>query len=305
MSTIKADNNLIIENRNYIIEISSNSGFCFGVVNAINEAEKRLKNGDELFCVGSIVHNKQEVTRLTKKGLKIIDHSKIKSISNKKILFRAHGEPPESYKLVKESGHELIDATCPVVLKLQQRVKEAYILGLKNGSQVVIFGKKNHAEVIGLLGQTDYNAIVIESINDVSKIDLTKPIDLFSQTTKPLNLYNEIAEYIKKNTTSTVNINDTVCRQVSNRQEQLFDFSKRFETIFFVGDPESSNSKLLYSVCKKANDSSYFVTNTDDIDNSMFIDKTKIGICGATSSPAWLMKEIAHYVENQFNSKNS
>lgn len=303
MSKKKLNNNLIINRPNFTIEISANSGFCFGVVNAINEAEKRLKDDEELFCVGSIVHNKQEVTRLTNKGLKIIDLPKLKTISKKKILFRAHGEPPESYKLVKESGHELIDATCPVVLRLQQRVKRAYVSGLKTGAQVVLFGKKNHAEVIGLLGQTEYNAIVIEDINEVSKIDLSKPIDLFSQTTKPLDLYNEIAEYIKKNTTSTVNVNDTVCRQVSNRQEQLTDFSKRFETIFFVGDPESSNSKLLYSVCKQANNNSFFVTKTDDIDNSMFINRSKIGICGATSSPAWLMEEIAYYIENRFNSK--
>jgi len=292
-------NNLIIKKSDFIIEISENSGFCFGVVNAINQAEKRLINNEELFCVGSIVHNKQEVTRLAQKGLKIIDHSELKKVKNKKILFRAHGEPPESYKLVKESGHELIDATCPVVLKLQQKVKETYLKGLKDNHQIVIFGKKNHAEVIGLLGQTDYKAIVIESINDINKIDLSKPIDLFSQTTKPLNLYNDIAEYLKKNAKSTVNINDTVCRQVSNRQEQLRDFSKRFDVVFFVGDPESSNSKLLYSVCKKANNNSFFVTQTKDIEKSTFINTKKIGVCGATSSPAWLMEEIAYYIYNK------
>jgi 4-hydroxy-3-methylbut-2-enyl diphosphate reductase len=296
--------NLIIKKPDFVIEISENSGFCFGVVNAINEAEKRLKDNEELFCVGSIVHNKQEVMRLEQKGLRIIDHSKLKETKNKKILFRAHGEPPESYKLVKESEHELIDATCPVVLRLQQRVKEAYLSGLKDGNQIVIFGKKNHAEVIGLLGQTEYNAIVVESINDIHKIDLTKPIDLFSQTTKPLNLYNDIAEYIKKNAKNRVNINDTVCRQVSNRQEQLTDFSKRFDVVFFIGDPESSNSKLLYSMCKKANKNSFFVTKTDDIENSMFLDKNKIGVCGATSSPAWLMEEIAYHIDNIKDNNN-
>ena len=303
MSTVK-NSNLIISEPAYTIEISKNSGFCFGVVNAINQAEKRLENNEELYCVGSIVHNKQEVTRLTNKGLKFIDQSNIKVISKKKILFRAHGEPPESYKMVREAGHELIDATCPVVLKLQQRVKTAYTDGLESGAQVVIFGKRNHAEVIGLLGQTEYNAIVIESINDMSKIDLSKPIDLFSQTTKPLNLYNEVANYIKTNTKSTVNINDTVCRQVSNRQEQLTDFSKRFETVFFVGDPESSNSKLLYSMCKLANDNSFFITKTADIDNSTFINNSQIGICGATSTPTWLMEKIAYYIRDEFEVEN-
>lgn len=297
----KKDNNLIIKEPKFTIEISANSGFCFGVVNAINQAEKRLKANEELYCVGSIVHNRQEVNRLANKGLKIIDQSQLKAISKKKILFRAHGEPPESYKMVRDSGHELIDATCPVVLRLQQRVKMAYTNGLESGSQVVIFGKENHAEVVGLLGQTEYNAIVIESIDDIAKIDLSKPIDLFSQTTKPLNLYNEIADYIKANSKSTVNINDTVCRQVSNRQEQLTDFSKRFETVFFVGDPESSNSKLLYSMCKLANDNSFFITKTEDIDNSTFINNTQIGICGATSTPAWLMEEIAYFIKDKFD----
>jgi 4-hydroxy-3-methylbut-2-enyl diphosphate reductase len=292
-------NNLIISNTEFTIEISEHSGFCFGVVNAIEEAEKLLESGEDLYCVGSIVHNKQEVNRLHKKGLKIINHEQLKKLKNKKILFRAHGEPPESYKLAKTNGHRLTDATCPVVLNLQQKVKKAYNELLQINGQVVIFGKKNHAEVIGLLGQTDFNAIVIEDINDIHKVDLNRPIELFSQTTKPLDLFYEIVDYFKKNAKSKFNFNDTVCRQVSNRQNQLYDFSKRFETVYFVGDPQSSNSKLLYSICKKANPQSYFITNPDDIDKSTFIDKKTIGICGATSTPAWLMQDIAKFIETE------
>ncbi len=297
--TQKSNNNLIIDHQKFTIEISKHSGFCFGVVNAIEKAEELLKGNRELYVVGSIVHNKQEVARLSQKGMEVINIPQLKSLKNKKILFRAHGEPPESYEIARKSGHELIDATCPVVLQLQKRVKEAFEEAKNNNGQIVIFGKKNHAEVIGLLGQTEYKAIVIGSIDDIHKLDFTKPIVLFSQTTKPLNQFYQIADSIKKKAKNKVVINDTVCRQVSNRQEQLSDFSKRFEVVFFVGDPQSSNSKLLYSVCKQANPDSYFITNSVDIDERMFADKTKIGICGATSTPEWLMQKIAQHIEHE------
>lgn len=297
MLTAKSNSDLIISNSKFTIEINHHSGFCFGVVNAIDKAEELLNDNSKLYVVGSIVHNKQEVTRLSQKGMEVINTSQIKSLKNKKILFRAHGEPPESYKLAKKSENELIDATCPVVLKLQQRIKEAYISSFNNDGQVVIYGKKNHAEVIGLLGQTEYNAILIESMDDVSKIDFTRPVELFSQTTKPLDKYNEIASYIREVAQNSVIVNDTVCRQVSNRQQQLSDFSKKFDVVYFVGDPESSNSKLLFSVCKQANQESFFITKSDDIDDLQMLNKSKIGICGATSTPLWLMKDVAVFIE--------
>ncbi len=299
----KSNKDLIINHPKFTIEISKHSGFCFGVVNAIDKVEELLKDNQGLYVVGSIVHNKQEVARLSQKGMEVINIAQLKLLKNKKILFRAHGEPPESYKIAHKSGHELIDATCPVVLQLQKRVKEAFEKAKNNNGQVVIFGKKNHAEVIGLLGQTEYKAIVIGDINDIHKLDLTRPIELFSQTTKPLEMFYQIADEIKKRSKSKVVINDTVCRKVSNRQEQLSDFSKKFDVVFFVGDPQSSNSKLLYSVCKKANTDSYFITNSVDIDKPMFIDKTKIGICGATSTPEWLMQKIAEHIEQEMIKK--
>lgn len=296
MLTKKSNNDLLISTSKFTIEINSHSGFCFGVVNAISKAEQNLKPGEKLYSVGSIVHNNQEVERLTKKGLETIEINQVSRLKNKKILFRAHGEPPESYDQIKNSNNELIDATCPVVLKIQQRIKIAYNKSLKTGCQIVIYGKENHAEVIGLMGQTEYNAILITNKTDIAKIDLSKPIELFSQTTMPLDEFNEIAELLRKKSSNGVKINDTVCRQVSDRQKHLTDFSMRFELVFFVGDPKSSNSKVLFQACKKVNEQSYFVTSPEDIDSTWFKSKTKIGICGATSTPEWLMKQVAESI---------
>jgi len=296
--TPKSNNDLIISNPKFTIEINSQSGFCFGVTNAILKVEQNLNLHEKLYSVGSIVHNSEEVMRLAQKGLEIIDISELKQLENKNILFRAHGEPPESYALINASNNKLIDATCPVVLKIQQRIKNAYNESLKTGGQIVIFGKENHAEVIGLMGQTENNAILISTEDDVEKIDFSLPIELFSQTTHALNKFNEIAVLIKNKAKNTFKINDTICRQVSNREKYLKEFSKRFDIIFFVGDPKSSNSKVLFQVCKNENNESYFITSQADIENSTLINKTQIGICGATSTPLWLMKNVASFIEN-------
>lgn len=297
--TPKHNSGLIIKHSTFTIEISAHSGFCFGVVNAISKAEANLKADEKLYCIGPIVHNNQEVARLTKKGLQIIDANEVKSLKNKTILFRAHGEPPESYKLIQQTDNKLIDATCPVVLKIQQRIKKAYHISLQSGGQIAIYGKQKHAEVIGLMGQTENNAILIESMSDVSKLDFSKPIELFSQTTMSLEDFNAIAKEIEKKATSGVKTNDTICRQVSNRQIQLKEFSSRFDIVFFVGDPKSSNSKVLYQVCKAENNESYFITSTSDLDMVVLQNKNRIGICGATSTPEWLMKEIALTIETE------
>jgi 4-hydroxy-3-methylbut-2-enyl diphosphate reductase len=299
--TKKSNSDLLISTSKFTIEINSHSGFCFGVVNAISKAEQNLKLGEKLYCVGSIVHNNQEVERLTKKGLETIEIKEVSLLKNKKILFRAHGEPAESYELLKNSNNELIDATCPVVLKIQQRIKIAFNKSLETGCQIVIYGKENHAEVIGLMGQTKYNALLITNKADISKIDMSKPIELFSQTTMPLDEFTEIADIIRKKSSNRVKINDTVCRQVSDRQKHLTDFSMRFEIIFFVGDPKSSNSKVLFQACKKVNEQSFSITSPADIDSTWLKGKTKIGICGATSTPEWLMKQVAESLANYLN----
>jgi len=301
--TPKHNSDLIIQRPKFTIEINSQSGFCFGVANAISKVEQNLKSQKKLYSVGSIVHNSQEVKRLTEKGLEIIDISELKKLKNKNILFRAHGEPPESYALLNESNNRLIDATCPVVLKIQQRIKIAYQNALKTGGQIVIFGKENHAEVIGLMGQTEYNAILISSENDFPKIDFSLPIELFSQTTQPLDKFNEIGNLLKAKSTNAFKFNDTICRQVSNREKYLKEFSKRFDIVFFVGDPKSSNSMVLFQVCKNENIESYFITSPNDIDSNLLSNKTQIGICGATSTPLWLMKDVALFIEEKLLSK--
>lgn len=294
--SIQKLNNFRIEHPDLLIEISKHSGFCFGVVNAINKAEENLKNNNKVYSVGPIVHNAQEVERLNKKGLEIINLKDTNELDNCSILFRAHGEPPESYNKLNKSNNKLIDATCPVVLKIQQRIKTAWIDQKLNNGQIVIFGKKNHAEVIGLLGQTNFEAILIESENDLNKIDYNRPIELFSQTTKAINDYKNIAELIEIKAQNNFKYNDTICRQVANRQPELQKFAKNFELVLFVGDPKSSNSKVLFETCKKANHNTLFITNPSDIDNEISKFKS-FGICGATSTPQWLMEDIAYKIE--------
>ena len=269
------------------IEIDDNSGFCFGVVFAISMAEDILEAEGKLYCLGDIVHNDEEVSRLKAKGLQIIDHEQLKNIKNEKVLIRAHGEPPETYKLALENNIELVDASCPVVLKLQNRVREAY----NDNEQILIYGKHGHAEVKGLVGQTNGDAIVIETFDELEKYELPKKLQLFSQTTKRTkNLYKLKSTLEEKGI--EVDFNDTLCRQVSNRDVQLPTFVKKFDKVIFVAGLKSSNGKVLFDVCKENNPNTYFVSNKNELKKEWFNENENIGICGATSTPQWQMEEI-------------
>lgn len=279
------------------ITIDPNSGYCFGVTYAIDHAERELGKDGKLFCIGDIVHNNKEVERLNKLGLSTLDHNEFSVLKNTKVLIRAHGEPPTTYDLAKKNNVELIDASCPVVLNLQKKIKKAYEKGREEGVQIVIYGKIGHAEVNGLVGQTEGNAIVCESIEDISKVDKSKPIIVFSQTTKTINGFKELVRTLKEQGYNVLKDNDTICRKVSNRVPLLTSFSKEHEVIIFVGGKKSSNGKWLYSVCKENNDRSYFVSEVSEIDLAWFEGIEQVGICGATSTPQWLMEEVAKYIE--------
>lgn len=290
------------------IEIDSNSGFCFGVVNAIQLAEKELERNDTLYCLGDIVHNSVEVERLKKKGLITIDHEKFKTLTNCKVLLRAHGEPPETYQIALKNNIQLIDASCPVVLKLQNNIKLGFDDILNKGGQVIIYGKEGHAEVNGLVGQTNGKAIVIGGMEDLDKIDFSKPINLFSQTTKSIEGFYEIKEEIRKRMIETQKsediefiYNDTICRQVSHRQPQLREFVKNHEVVIFVSGKKSSNGRMLYQVCKNENPNTHFVSDWDEINTEWFKNIQSVGICGATSTPRWLMEKIAKNIEKLSN----
>jgi 4-hydroxy-3-methylbut-2-enyl diphosphate reductase len=277
------------------IEIDKKSGFCFGVVNAISKAEEELAKGDTLYCLGDIVHNGQEVERLTRLGLITIDHEQFEKLHNVKVLLRAHGEPPATYQIAKENNLTLIDASCPVVLKLQSRIKKAYLNAPSSENQIVIYGKKGHAEVNGLVGQTDEKAIVIESEADLSKLDFSKKIYLFSQTTKSLDGFNHLVTTLSKKIINKddFEFSDTICRQVANRIPNITTFAKKNDIVIFVSGEKSSNGKVLYEHSKKINPNTYFVTEADEV-TTLELDLTKkIGICGATSTPRWLMEAIA------------
>lgn len=286
------------------IEIDENSGFCFGVVKAIEIAEKELEKDNTLYCLGDIVHNDAEVKRLENKGLITISNAEFKELKNTKVLLRAHGEPPETYKIAEENNIELIDASCPIVLNLQKKIDKAYIDFSSVEGQIVIFGKEGHAEVIGLLGHTDNRGIVISEENDLDKIDFSKPINIFSQTTKSRSSYHIIIEKIKErmikergNDEINFIINDSTCRAVSNRDVFLKEFAQKHDVIIFVSGRKSSNGKVLYEVCKKQNERSYFVSETDELKKEWFNYNSSVGICGATSTPTWLMKKVKIAIE--------
>lgn len=269
------------------VEIDDNSGFCFGVVFAISMAEEILNQEGHLYCLGDIVHNDEEVARLKGKGLQIINHQDLEKIRNEKVLIRAHGEAPETYKLALEHNIELIDASCPVVLKLQNRVREAY----NSNEQIVIYGKHGHAEVKGLAGQTHGEAIVVESFDELEKHKLPGKVHLFSQTTKSTkNLYK--LKKILEEKGIEVDFNDTLCRQVSNRDVQLREFAKRFDKVVFVAGKKSSNGKVLYEVCRENNPNTHFVSSKDELKPEWFEANDRVGICGATSTPQWQMEEV-------------
>ncbi|MFY0592999.1 4-hydroxy-3-methylbut-2-enyl diphosphate reductase [Roseivirga sp.] len=290
------------------VKIDENSGYCFGVEFAIQMAEDEMVDS-QLYCLGDIVHNSMEVKRLNKKGLQIIDREELKNLKDAKVLIRAHGEPPETYQMALENNIELIDASCPVVLKLQNRVKLAHDKMNRVDGQIVIYGKPGHAEVIGLTGQTNNKAIVVMEDEDLDMIDFSKPVTLFSQTTKSTKGFYRIRDMMEaraKATNSSIEeldftANDSICRQVSNREPQLQVFSQSVDVIIFVSGKKSSNGKALYGVCKQQNDRSYFVENKDEVNLDWFSADDKVGICGATSTPMWLMKEVAEHIENSFS----
>lgn len=287
-----------------IAEIDKKSGFCFGVIRAIDAAEAELKSENQLYCLGDIVHNEMEVNRLQDKGLKVISHEELKKLNNTKVLLRAHGEPPETYKLASENNISLIDASCPIVLKLQQKVKSAYEEMKKINGQLIIYGKHGHAEVIGLSGQTKNTAIVIEKSDEIDKIDFSKAIRLFAQTTKSIEEYAKLKELISERIKMADNGNsdfvayDSICRQVSNRYEELKKFSMKYDVIIFVSGKNSSNGKFLFEICKSVNNKTYFVSDSSELERAWFDNIEYAGICGATSTPMWLMEEIANIIRS-------
>lgn len=283
------------------VEIDEGSGFCFGVVTAIDKAEEELTKGETLYCLGDIVHNSKEVERLKEMGLITINHDEFKQLRNAKVLLRAHGEPPETYMIARENNIEIIDATCPVVLRLQKRIKQGFLEDNQKEKQIVIYGKNGHAEVLGLVGQTDGQAIVIEKAEEVKKLDFNKSIRLFSQTTKSLDEFQEIVEYIKQHISpkATFEYYDTICRQVANRMPKLREFAASHDLIFFVSGKKSSNGKMLFEECLKVNPNSHLIDSQEEIDASLLQDVTSIGVCGATSTPKWLMEKISRYIQTQ------
>ena len=269
------------------VTIDTKSGFCFGVEYAIEIAEEILEQDGELYCLGDIVHNDMEVKRLEDMGLKIIDHDELKKMKDVKVLIRAHGEPPSTYDLAIKNNITLMDASCPVVLKLQNRIKKSH----DKKEKIYIYGKHGHPEVKGLMGQTGKDAIVFQDIKELDLDDLPASLTLYTQTTKSKEKFYEIVSKLTK-TGVEVNVNDTLCRQVSNRDNQLQDFSNNFDKIVFVSGTKSSNGKALFNVCKQNNSNSYFVSSSDEIDRSWFSKDEKVGVCGATSTPMWLMEEV-------------
>jgi 4-hydroxy-3-methylbut-2-enyl diphosphate reductase len=286
-----------------IVEIDKKSGFCFGVINAIRAAENELSNSAYLYCLGDIVHNGMEVERLEKMGLKSISKEEYFTLKDCKVLIRAHGEPPETYDYAKQNNIELIDATCPVVLTLQEKVKKSYDSTVNLQGQIVIYGKKGHAEIEGLNGQTNQSAIIIESLAEIDKIDTTKPVSLYSQTTKRIEDFYQVAGLLKSKMQPgvQVEIKDTICRQVSNRVPNLKVFSKNYDVILFVAGRKSSNGQYLFSICKEENPNSFIISRTSEIQHEWFSGVNSVGICGATSTPNWLMEEVADWVNTNFN----
>ena len=281
------------------VTIDSGSGFCFGVVKAIQSAERELKQTDELYSLGDLVHNSLEMERLKTLGLHTIEHADLAHLRNRTVLLRAHGEPPSTYELAQKNQIKIIDATCPVVLQLQKRIHRCYQETKENGTQLVIYGKKGHAEVNGLVGQTEGTAIVIEKLEDIEKLDFQRDIVLFSQTTKPLDGFGEVVEAIRARISPDVTFQyfDTICRQVANRLPNIRDFALRHDWIYFVAGKKSSNGQMLFDQCLQANPRSVFITSAADITDPLPEDIRSVGVCGATSTPKWLMEEVAERVK--------
>lgn len=284
------------------IEIDNGSGFCFGVTTAIKKAEEELAKGGKLYCLGDIVHNGMEVERLHEAGLITIDHEEMKELHGVKVLLRAHGEPPETYALAERNEIEIIDATCPVVLQLQKRIKKQYVSNPE--AQIVIFGKNGHAEVLGLVGQTQSYAIVVEKFEDVERLresgqlDFSKDIYLYSQTTKSLDEFHRIIEYCQEHIVegATFKSFDTICRQVANRMPNIANFASKHDVILFVSGRKSSNGKVLFKECESVNPNSYQIESAEEIDMQWLQNAETVGICGATSTPKWLMEECREFI---------
>lgn len=278
------------------ITVDEQSGFCPGVVSAIQKAEEHLSHADNLYCLGDIVHNSEEVNRLEAQGLKAIDHTEMSMLHDAKVLLRAHGEPPSTYALAEKNNIEIIDATCPVVLHLQKRIRKVH--DEEPESQIVIFGKKGHAEVNGLVGQTQGTAIVVEGVQDLDNIDYSRPVRLFSQTTMPIDAFSHLVETMSSRMAdpSQFEYKDTICRQVANRIPHLREFASQHDVVLFVSGKKSSNGKALFGVCKEVNPRSYFISHTDDVTADMLEGANTIGVCGATSTPRWQMEEISKYI---------
>lgn len=284
------------------IEVDEGSGFCFGVTAAINKAESELAaSAEPLYCLGDIVHNSDEVERLRAKGLITITHAELQQLHNVKVLLRAHGEPPSTYEIARRNNIEIIDATCPVVLQLQRRIKDTY--RTTTPPQIVIYGKAGHAEVNGLVGQTDGNAIVVEDSDGLSGIDFSRPISLYSQTTKSLEGYRHMSEEImsRSHDTSQVQCHDTICRQVANRVQRLQKFAASHSVVLFVSGKKSSNGRVLYSQCRQANARTHLIANASEIAPQWFIHAKSVGVCGATSTPRWLMEQVKETVQRIIN----
>jgi 4-hydroxy-3-methylbut-2-enyl diphosphate reductase len=284
-----------------IIEIDINSGFCFGVVYAIEKAEMYLNSHQKLYCLGDIVHNDEEIKRLESLGLQIINYDKFKNINTEKVLFRAHGEHPNNYKIAFENNIDVIDASCPIVLRLQMNIRKKYLEIKDKNGQIVIFGKKGHAEVIALSGHACNQAIIVSNIDDLNLIDFNRPIAIFSQTTKSNFEYKKIVDEIKKRIKiDDFYFQDSVCKQVSNRDSDLRIFAKRHELVIFVSGKKSSNGKFLYDICSNENKNSFFISDETELKKEWFFNVNKVGITGATSTPMWLMEKIKSFIEKQF-----
>lgn len=284
-----------------LIEVDTHSGFCFGVQKAIDKAEELLIQGENLYCLGDIVHNGIEVDRLTQKGMNTTSTDQIKNIKNETVLIRSHGEPPASYSSLKKNNNQIIDATCPVVLKLQQRIKNSFLEIKKKNGQLLIFGKHGHPETIGLNGQTNNQAIIVSNLNDLNQLDFNRPIELFSQTTMPLDTFQDVKNELELKAKNSLVIHDTICRQVANRVPHMKEFSQKHDVIIFVSGKKSSNGKLLFEVCKKQNTNSYFISSANELEIIWFSNIQSIGICGATSTPKWLLAKIELHVKTILN----
>jgi 4-hydroxy-3-methylbut-2-enyl diphosphate reductase len=289
-----------------VIEIDKKSGFCFGVQNAVETAEKALSKGEKVYSLGQIVHNDQEVQRLASLGLVTIDYNEFRKLRNCKVLIRAHGEPPETYKTARDNNITIIEATCPIVKRLQSHIKETWQKSRENNGQIVIFGKPGHAEVVGLLGQTLNEGILVSGPEDIKKIDFSRPVWLFAQTTMSLKEYTYFADLLRLKMTEKgisepdkfLFVSKTICGQVSNREPHLKAFARKHDILIFVSGKESSNGKMLFSVCRNINPETYFVSSPEEIDRSWFKGKISAGICGATSTPKWLIQKVHDHILN-------